>query len=435
MTATLADDVIESIDRPSQPFRGYDSDLSEDEAMPEDGWETDENEFAMAEDDRSQNTEAPVMTESISEMFHVQLPPPLKRRRHEVPVRVQRQQERARRKEELGKALDAIEKLIHSKACIFAAGANGLQAYRARAIQSYLTMVVKNGRKGIDASERAAESQGFAAKWGGRLVRSWVKKWITTRTLPVSKCGQHIKVFTLLNDPTIRDEMRAFLRSNKWAMNPQKLADFTQNKLLPDEAKKYAKEVLDKEMPAGLKKYLEIELFPRVHQKVKRGILLQTSRRWLRAEGFKYTEFKKGLYYDGHERPDIVEDRQDRFLPDMAIHRPRLVEYVVGSVLQQVKKKPKSILDRQLVLMSHDEMTAQANDGKGKGWVLEGEQPLRKKGVGHGLHQSDVICSTFGWLAGASQTLEYGKNYDGYWTGELFVKQVSRYTKEPHCNL
>jgi hypothetical protein len=55
---------------------------------------------------------------------------------------------------------------------------------------------------------------------------------------------------------------------------------------------------------------------------------------------------------------------------------------------------------------------------------MEGEQPLRKKGVGRGLHQSDIICSTVGWIEEASQTLEYGKNYDGYWTGELFVKQV-----------
>ena len=77
-----------------------------------------------------------------------------------------------------------------------------------------------------------------------------------------------------------------------------------------------------------------------------------------------------------------------------------------------------------MVLIAHDEMTAQANNGKGKSWVLEGEHPLKKKGVGQGIHQSDVICSTVGWLPEASQTLEYGKNYDGYWTGELFVKQV-----------
>ena len=34
-----------------------------------------------------------------------------------------------------------------------------------------------------------------------------------------------------------------------------------------------------------------------------------------------------------------------------------------------------------------------------------------------------------GWLADASQTLEYGKNYDGYWTGELFVKQVNKFLR------
>ena len=70
-------------------------------------------------------------------------------------------------------------------------------------------------------------------------------------------------------------------------------------------------------------------------------------------------------------------------------------------------------------------MTVQANDGKKKSWVLEGEQPLQKKGLGCGIHQSDVICSMYGWLKDASQSLEYGKNYDGYWMGELFVKQVS----------
>jgi len=31
---------------------------------------------------------------------------------------------------------------------------------------------------------------------------------------------------------------------------------------------------------------------------------------------------------------------------------------------------------------------------------------------GPGLHKSDMICSTIGWLKEANQTLEYGKNYD-----------------------
>jgi len=41
---------------------------------------------------------------------------------------------------------------------------------RARSIQNCLHMVVNNERRLIDAFERAAESQGFAVKWGGRMV-------------------------------------------------------------------------------------------------------------------------------------------------------------------------------------------------------------------------------------------------------------------------
>jgi hypothetical protein len=77
-----------------------------------------------------------------------------------------------------------------------------------------------------------------------------------------------------------------------------------------------------------------------------------------------------------------------------------------------------------LVLCSHDKSTSQANNSPEKSWVHQDEHALKKKGVGRGQHQSDVICSTVGWLKEASQSLEYGKNYDGYWTGEMFVKQV-----------
>jgi len=110
--------------------------------------------------------------EDVSESpFHVQTPPSLKRRRHDIPICVARKRRRLEVRDELQQALIAIEKLIASKKKVFQAGRNGLQEYRARAIQSHLHMVLHNGRKHIEASERAAESQGFAARWGGRLVR------------------------------------------------------------------------------------------------------------------------------------------------------------------------------------------------------------------------------------------------------------------------
>lgn len=378
--------------------------------------------------DDSEDVNAPEMERHIdvhhpTSSTNIIPPPPRKRQKLDVPARVVRQKAREAHVNILKKCLLDIEKLIASKRTEFDAGRNGLQAYRARSIQSCLHMVVNNRRSFIHASECAAESQGFAAKWGGRMVRQWVGNWMKTRELPKSGRGRHTKVFSLLDDPGVATELRSYLRTNKWSMDPQKLSAFTKNKLLPDEAKKYLHHVVDKEMPAGLKKYLEVELFPRIQMKVSKGISLRTARRWLHKEGFRYTAHKKALYYDGHEREDVIAYRQNDFLPKMKEYESRLVKYVVGDVTKDAAMQL-AYVERKLVLVAHDEMTAQANDGKTMSWVWQGEQPLKKKGAGRGLHQSDVICSTVGWLKDASQTLEYGKNYDGYWNGELFVKQV-----------
>ena len=79
---------------------------------------------------------------------------------------------------------------------------------------------------------------------------------------------------------------------------------------------------------------------------------------------------------------------------------------------------------RKLVLLAHNESTNTANDGPKASWVLEGEQPILKKGAGRGSHRSDVICSTHGWLKDAGVQIEYGKNHDGFWNGQMFVDQV-----------
>ena len=108
----------------------------------------------------------------------------------------------------------------------------------------------------------------------------------------------------------------------------------------------------------------------------------------------------------------------------MKTYESCLIRYIVGDVENELQVQPSNFVECRLVLCAHDEATSQANDSKGKSWVFRDQHPLRKKNAGHGLHQSDVICSTVGWLREASQTLEYGKNYDGYWNGEMFIKQV-----------
>jgi hypothetical protein len=136
----------------------------------------------------------------------------------------------------LAEALTGLDRLINSKTTKFVAGLHGLQAQCALAMQSHLRLVVKNHRFSIDASEHAAESHGFAAKWGECNLRSWTHWWTKLRELPKSLHGCHPKVHSLLNDPAIATELQAYVRSNKWAMNPEKLAQFSKNQLLPDAA-------------------------------------------------------------------------------------------------------------------------------------------------------------------------------------------------------
>ena len=69
----------------------------------------------------------------------------------------------------------------------------------------------------------------------------------------MSLTGHHAKTYSLLSDPSITVELRTYMRSNKWALDPEKLATFIKNQLIPAEAENYAHKIIDNEMPSGLK--------------------------------------------------------------------------------------------------------------------------------------------------------------------------------------
>jgi len=47
--------------------------------------------------------------------------------------------------------------------------------------------------------------------------------------------------------------------------------------------------------------------------------------------------------------------------------------------------------EKPLVLVTHDESTFNANDGKRKMWMEDGKQPLRPKGKGKGIMVSGFL--------------------------------------------
>ncbi|KAG5219764.1 hypothetical protein IMY05_C4770000100 [Salix suchowensis] len=111
---------------------------------------------------------------------------PLKRCCLEVPAHVVKAKQKETRKKELAKAFSDIDKHLQSKKTVFHAGQTGLQAYQMRVVQSFLHMVINTGHGKMEAGAQAAESHGFTAKYGGRMVQTWAKRWVEKREVPTS---------------------------------------------------------------------------------------------------------------------------------------------------------------------------------------------------------------------------------------------------------
>jgi len=344
-----------------------------------------------------------------------------KRQRLEVPVRIQRAKEREAKTAKLTAALKQLDQLIASRKTTWQSGQ--LQEMHVRAVRATLDVMVEEQCGIMTASHIGTKANGFHAPWAMRMVRCWTRQLIATQTLPESERGRHAKLKSILSDPTVLEGIRAYMRSHKWSQSPGKLHQLLKNELAAPEAREYVTQITTDEMPHGLRVYLEQHVLPQFHLKpTPSGLSLSRMRRLLISEGFEFTEYHKAVYFDGHERPDVVNDRTNRFIPMMKLIRPQLVQYKVGSFEEELETADPS--RPKLVLVAHDEMAAQAHDGTKWGWVMRGEQPLRKKGAGRGIHQSEFICSTVGHLKDAGVTLEYGKNHGGFWNGQMFVDQV-----------
>ena len=182
----------------------------------------------------------------------------------------------------------------------------------------------------------------------------------------------------------------------------------------------------------------------------KSGIRSRTARKWLNKLGFKWREVKRGVFFDGHERKDVVADRV-RFVEQMKKDEPYLVDFdSFGNILDKAYPEDCEVggfQRRPLILITHDESTFSANDAKRYAWLEESDTFLRPKGKGQGIMVSDFLLPwgrlTMNHLStekmeegrqkGISQEarelLEYGK--DGYWDGTRLLHQVTEKALPP----
>ena len=128
----------------------------------------------------------------------------------------------------------------------------------------------------------------------------------------------------------------------------------------------------------------------------KKSVSTNTASRWLNVLGYTFKQNRQDIYYDGHERPDVIEYRK-LFLNEIF----ELEKWMLKPLDDNIMVLEEPILNENEkchILITHDESTFYANDGKKTFWGPVGHQPLRKKGAGLSLHVSDFLTEVDGRL-------------------------------------
>ncbi|RPB01334.1 hypothetical protein L873DRAFT_1891334 [Choiromyces venosus 120613-1] len=163
--------------------------------------------------------------------------------------------------------------------------------------------------------------------------------------------------------------------------------------------------------------------------------------KWLQKMGYKLQDVRKGVYKDGHEWADVIEYRQEHFLPALKALENRMVHWELidtneGEELRMVLPTNLPLGVKPIVLVVHDESTFNANDGWSKIWIKDDNIPLKKKSRGKGIMVSD-FQTPGGQLRVpedggpkrldpylASCSIEYGG--DTWWDSDQLVDQVMK---------
>ena len=157
---------------------------------------------------------------------------------------------------------------------------------------------------------------------------------------------------------------------------------------------------------------------------------LRTAQRWLKILGFRWKKEEKGMYSDGHERKDVVDFRQNVFLPKYAEFHRRAATY--DDEGKEVEGSSVTNNERCVMLHHHDETVFYGNDRRGVRWIHNSEtsKPYAK-GEGQSLMVADFVSPNIGWLrssdgsAHARKTIRPGKERDGYFSNEEVLAQLS----------
>ncbi|RPA95559.1 hypothetical protein L873DRAFT_1845881 [Choiromyces venosus 120613-1] len=171
------------------------------------------------------------------------------------------------------------------------------------------------------------ENHGFQChRWGmhtARMLVQWESSWVQEREIQRSQQGGGDgRLVTWFEDEGVLLAVREYIMRTGEKVTSRSLAKAVANYLKPADNDQLedalSHSVINRENPENEEvEELVLEAIERVgiqdgyeetHHRKRKGIRARTARRWLARLGFHWTEVRKGVYIDGHERPDVVEE-------------------------------------------------------------------------------------------------------------------------------
>ncbi|KAF7311423.1 hypothetical protein MKEN_01044500 [Mycena kentingensis (nom. inval.)] len=247
-----------------------------------------------------------------------------------------------------------------------------LQA-RLEAMQRFLRLYRVSGYAGWTLqSEQVACAAGktWVQIYMGRKLREWSIAFCKDKTnIPLHRYGRYNS--SILSDEDIAADIHLHLQAlGKWVS---------------------AKDIV---------RYVRTPKF-QACLRVKRDISLRTGKM-----GYQWRKEPKGMYMDGHDRPDVVEYRQNVFLPRWRDIEARSRWWRPDATFEEVdlecRMRLLSLDDgdcRPNTMWQQDESTFYANDRRTLHWVHDSETAsIKVKGEGSSDMINDFVSPEYGWL-------------------------------------
>src|SRR5205085_3091025 len=131
--------------------------------------------------------------------------------------------------------------------------------------------------------------------WHTRVIHLLASQWLCNGQLSISRRGNHAKIWSLLLHEDLKLNITEYLRANKFKIT---VHQFT--------------------------KFVEEEAIAAFGIEGKKIICRKTARTWLHYLSWDYKDHSKSIFFDEHERDDIVAYWKC-FLEQMASLRPQFL--------------------------------------------------------------------------------------------------------------